>query len=92
MAEKKSAEFNVTGSVQGVGFRYFVYQNAQNLRLNGYAKNKYDGSVEVVVEGEDDKIKQLHEKLKQGPSRSRVQDVKVNYGDFRGTHSGFNIY
>ena len=92
MADKKTAEFNVSGTVQGVGFRYFVYQNAQNLRLNGYAKNMYDGSVEVVAEGDEDNLKQLHQKLKQGPSRSRVEDVKVNYKDFRGVHSGFNIY
>ena len=91
MNNKTCAKFNISGLVQGVGFRYFIYRNAQLLNLTGYAKNLYDGSVETVVEGTKDSLTILHDLLKQGPSRSRVDSVKVEYSDYSGKFSRFEI-
>jgi acylphosphatase len=87
----KRAEYNIRGLVQGVGFRYFVYRNAVKLGLFGYTKNLYDGSVEVVAEGREDKLNELLMILKAGPSRSYVEDVRVEYGEYSGSFKGFGI-
>lgn len=47
------------GSVQGVGFRYYAVQKANQLGLTGWVKNLYDGSVEMEVEGQEELIDQL---------------------------------
>jgi len=61
------AHIIVSGIVQGVGFRYFIYRKAVELGLRGYVKNLFDGNVEIVVEGEKDKIQILIEHAKIGP-------------------------
>ena len=47
------------GRVQGVGFRYYAVQKANQLGLTGWVKNLYDGSVEMEVEGQEELIDQL---------------------------------
>lgn len=47
------------GRVQGVGFRYYAVQKANQLGLTGWVKNLYDGSVEMEVEGQEEWIDQL---------------------------------
>lgn len=47
------------GRVQGVGFRYYAVQKANQLGLTGWVKNLYDGSVEMEVEGEEPLIDEL---------------------------------
>lgn len=47
------------GRVQGVGFRYYAVQKANQLALTGWVKNLYDGSVEMEVEGQEELIDQL---------------------------------
>ena len=47
------------GRVQGVGFRYYAVQKANQLGLTGWVKNLYDGSVEIEVEGQEELIDQL---------------------------------
>jgi len=87
----KKVKILVKGFVQGVGFRYFVYRNAQALNLSGYAKNLINGNVEVLLEGEDTNIEEMISILKQGPSRSMVNSVELEYDDFHGEYIGFNI-
>ena len=45
--------YTVSGRVQGVGYRYFVLRQAERLGVTGFARNRPDGSVEVVAEGSD---------------------------------------
>lgn len=73
----KRAQIIITGRVQGVFFRDYTRENAVMLGLTGWVKNLADGNVEVVVEGEEDKIDMLIELLKKGPPAARVKDVKV---------------
>lgn len=67
----------VTGKVQGVFFRRSTQQQAQQLGLNGYAKNLSDGSVEVLACGEASKLEKLEAFLHQGPPDSEVERVEV---------------
>jgi acylphosphatase len=81
----------VYGLVQGVNYRYFVQRNAEAIGLTGYAKNVDDGSVEVFAEGEKEKLAQLIAKLKTGPRAARVERVEVEWGEYSGKYSGFDI-
>jgi acylphosphatase len=58
--------------VQGVGFRWFVWREAERLGLGGFARNMSDGTVEVVSQGPDDALDRLEQALRRGPSGARV--------------------
>lgn len=83
MAEESSKirrlEAIVHGLVQGVNFRYFTLRRAGELGLVGYVRNRWDGTVEVVAEGEEGKLKRLLEFLKVGPSSARVREVDAHW-------------
>ena len=65
--------------MQGVFFRQFTQEKAQELGLVGWVKNLADGRVEAVIEGDKEKIDKLLTYLKQGPSLSKVENVKIDY-------------
>lgn len=73
------AEIIANGLVQGVGFRYFIYQNAIQLGLKGYTKNLYTGEVLTVVEGDKSLIEDLFNKIKTGPSHASVKTCRINW-------------
>ncbi len=85
------AEITVSGLVQGVGFRYFVYSKAHNLDLNGYTKNMLSGEVVTVVEGERYLVEELIDYIKIGPSRSHVKKHSVNWFENKNEFSVFEI-
>jgi acylphosphatase len=66
----------VQGRVQGVGFRWFVWREAERLGLGGFARNLRDGTVEVVSQGPDDALDRLEQALRRGPSGARVDAVE----------------
>ncbi|MDP8003621.1 MAG: acylphosphatase [Caldisphaera sp.] len=77
----------VKGKVQGVGFRHFIWSNANRLSLKGYAKNLPDGSVEIVASGSNDNLNKLIDVIKS--SFFEVSDINAkpnencNFRDFR---------
>lgn len=82
----------VKGIVQGVGFRYFTVYQAQRIGgITGYVRNLRDGSVEVVAEGDSEKLQQLLEQLKKGPTGSRVTGVDVFWEQPTGEFTNFGI-
>ena len=81
----------VRGSVQGVGFRWFVQREASRLELSGWVSNQADGSVEVVAEGPTDVLGQLVLTLWEGPTGSSVVGVDVRHEPARGNTVGFSI-
>lgn len=66
----------VTGRVQGVGFRHFVRERARALDLSGWVKNRPDGSVELLVSGDDDAAARLLAVVRQGPPYADVAAVE----------------
>jgi acylphosphatase len=84
---------NVSGRVQGVGYRYFVTDRAHETGVTGYAKNLADGSVEVVAEGTEPDLRIFIEMLYAlGDSFIRVDDVEVGWSEATGEFSGFGIH
>lgn len=65
----------VRGRVQGVGFRWFVREQARELRITGWVRNHVDGSVEVLAHGDSSALQQLRSALQEGPPGSRVTEV-----------------
>ena len=67
----------VSGKVQGVFFRDSTRIKANELELTGYVRNLSNGTVEVVAQGDGDKINKLVEFIKNNPGHSKVKDVKI---------------
>ena len=77
---KRRASIHVTGIVQGVGFRPFVYRVAKSLSLEGYVLNLGDAGVRIVVEGNSKSIKDLIRRIEQDPpSISRVDKLDIEW-------------
>ena len=85
------ADLHVSGVVQGVGYRYFCYHRARNLKLTGWVRNAPDRSVHVVVEGDRGEVEVFINELKVGPPASHVTDVKVQWQPFTGEFTDFDI-
>lgn len=66
----------VKGRVQGVGYRYFVMRLAGDLGVSGYARNRVDGTVEVVAEADEPALANLEARLRQGPAFAQVDNVE----------------
>jgi acylphosphatase len=89
--KKMGMKAMVHGRVQGVGFRYSTVIQARRIGVTGYARNMPDGTVEVVAEGDEDKVKKLLVWLKKGPPSSRVDTVNVQYTQYNGFYKGFGV-
>jgi len=71
----KTINLRITGKVQGVWYRAWTRETAEILGLNGWVRNRMDGSVEALVQGEEDLISQLIEKCWEGPTAARVKNI-----------------
>lgn len=81
----------VHGLVQGIGYRYFVVNNAHALGLSGYARNLGDGSVEVLAQGTHPALERLLTMLQRGPSAAEVSEVLTHWGQPTEHLSGFHV-
>lgn len=81
----------VQGRVHGVYFRHNTGKIANSLGLTGFVRNMGDGSVEVVAEGDEAKLRELVDFCKKGPSGAKVDSVKVEFEEGSGEFSGFEI-
>lgn len=91
MKEKVRAEIVVGGLVQGVGYRYFVFGEAEIFKLNGYVKNLYTGEVYSVVEGPKHLIEDFFKKLRIGPMHAQVKDAHIRWTDSKNEFTRFEI-
>lgn len=81
----------MTGTVQGVGFRYFVLREASRLGLDGWVMNVDDGTVRCVAEGSDAALEALLDRLQVGPAGARVTHVSRAWRTAADEPSGFRI-
>ena len=79
----------ITGRVQGVFYRENCKKAANKLGLVGWARNNPDGTVEVVAEGEEPKLKELLEWCKRGSPSSSVEKVNFSFEEATGEFEGF---
>ena len=65
------ARVTVSGYVQGVGFRYAVLARARSLQVGGWVRNRHDGRVEAVFEGDENRVESMVDWCRRGPAHSR---------------------
>jgi len=83
--------FIISGRVQGVGFRFFVQDHAAVEGVHGFVRNLPDGTVEVLIEGDDESVLRVERALRRGPSSARIDDVEVQEVPSSGRATGFSI-
>jgi acylphosphatase len=71
----------VHGRVQGVGYRAFVEHEALHHGVEGWVRNRRDGSVEAVLAGAPEKVAAIIEACRRGPPGARVDVLHQNEGD-----------
>ncbi len=81
----------VKGRVQGVGFRYFTIETAQQYSLTGWVRNLWNGKVEVVAEGDHENLNRLLADLRRGPLGSDVRGVDYEFSDAKGNFDRFSV-
>jgi acylphosphatase len=89
-----SRQIRVSGRVQGVGFRYALRDEALRLGLVGWVRNCADGTVEALLQGEDDSMAALVAWSRRGPRLAHVdevRDVPVTPA-FQRPYTGFEIW
>ncbi len=87
----KRIQLVVQGRVQGVFFRATAQREARQNALTGWVKNRKDGSIEMVVEGEEDAVKDFLAWANAGPSTARVDKVDIKWRSYTGEFSDFRI-
>jgi acylphosphatase len=86
----RTVQVRIEGRVQGVGYRVFVEMNAGELGLEGWVRNRRDGSVEAVFQGEEEAVEEMLRRCRQGPPASAVTGVEP-IGEGVGVFSGFEV-
>ncbi len=81
----------VRGRVQGVYFRQGTVAQARALGLTGWVANRPNGSVQVIAEGEEERLRRLLEWLHVGPPMAYVDGVDVYWDEAGGEFSGFTV-
>jgi len=91
MTEKVRARIIISGIVQGVFFRVETQRAAQRYGVNGWVRNKSDGTVEAVIEGERHKVDGMLNWCRKGPPRAVVSQVDVEWADYTGAMADFRV-
>ena len=91
MADKARAHAVITGIVQGVFFRMETQRAAERYGVDGWVRNRRDGSVEAVFEGEKKEVDAVLNWCREGPARAVVHDVVVEWHEYTGEFGGFDI-
>jgi acylphosphatase len=81
----------IYGDVHGVGFRAFARAQAQRLGVCGYARNAWNGTVEVIAEGDRLTLETFLHILRQGPRSARVSQVDAEWSQASSEFRGFGV-
>lgn len=87
----KRVHLTISGDVQGVGYRAWARKQAREMGLVGWVKNREDGAVEVVAEGEKHKLEILMKECHDGPEVAFVEKVQVEWEKATGEFVGFEV-
>ncbi|NTU59262.1 MAG: acylphosphatase [Chlorobiaceae bacterium] len=88
---EKRVNVIVRGLVQGVGFRMFVLREANMRELSGWTRNLPDDTVEIEVQGDSGLVDELLNRVRTGPSRSRVTALAVRETNLVTTETKFRV-
>ena len=81
----------ISGKVQNVGYRYWLYKEAIEKNISGWVRNKISGEVEALVIGNDADINNLIKLCKKGPPLSKVTKIEVQNYPKKFLKKSFNI-
>lgn len=76
-SDRRIVRVRLYGRVQGVGFRFWTVEQAERLGLDGWVRNRRDGSVEACFAGPPAAVDQMLERCRQGPRAARIDRVEV---------------
>jgi acylphosphatase len=92
---KQRVHLVLTGRVQGVCFRMGALEKAEELGVTGWVRNRYDGAVEAVAEGEESQVLAFRDWCRRGPPHAHVIHVDESispasgeFVEFRISHNG----
>ncbi|MGB2878942.1 MAG: acylphosphatase [Candidatus Omnitrophota bacterium] len=81
----------ISGMVQGVFFRSYAQERAQGLGVTGWVKNRWDGKVEAIFEGEKSAVDMMVKWCHEGPPSAHVSDVDAVTENYTGEFDSFNV-
>lgn len=79
--ERRAAKVHITGRVQGVYFRGWTKEQADQLGLGGWVRNEHDGSVSALVAGTPAAVEEMLKRMHEGPLEAQVIGVTVEKAD-----------
>jgi len=88
---KKRVRVLYSGRVQGVGFRYMTERIARVLDVSGWVKNLPDGKVEVVAEGEEEKLADFLDEIEKRSLQPYVHSAEIKWKEHKDEFKGFGI-
>ena len=86
----KYARAHLIVNVKDISFNYFAKEKSKHLSLKGWIRSLPSG-VEAVIEGDEERIREMVEWCKKGPSLFRDNTVRVNFSDYVGEFDNFEI-
>ena len=87
----KQVSVTISGLVQGVGFRHSLCRQARTRNISGWVRNRADGAVEALFQGEKDSVDDLIEWCRIGPVFAEVSEVHVIWQNREKTFDSFEI-
>lgn len=85
-----SRRLRIFGHVQGVFFREAMRQRAEQLKVTGWVRNRTDGTVEALVQGEPFAVETLTDWARRGPPAARLDRVEIEAADDEPRHTIFD--
>jgi acylphosphatase len=89
-AVKRTVRLRITGVVQGVCFRVWTAETARALKLDGWVRNRRDGSVEALFSGDAQVVAAMMEQCRMGPPAAEVESVEI-VEEVGGAPQGFEL-
>jgi acylphosphatase len=89
--KKVRAHVIITGRVQGVFFRANTVRAAESAGVDGWVRNRRDGTVEAIFEGTADRVEEVLKWCRKGDPPAAVDDVHVKWEEPSGDYVGFSI-
>ena len=91
MGRKVRAHLRIYGLVQGVFFRANTREVARRHGVCGWVRNRMDGTVEAVFEGEEERVRKVIEWCHKGPPGARVDRVNVDWEEYKNEFDDFSV-
>jgi acylphosphatase len=85
-ANQRAVRLFINGRVQGVGFRWWCMREAEHMGVDGWVRNRLDGSVEAMAFGSGEAVEQLIQACRKGPAGAAVAEVHVSEADASEAH------